>query len=94
MTPSVAALASAVGCAEAAARLKFTAVIVAATMALSAWGYQLAAVGEPVQEGPKTTGAKLVAESQQPKADQLGDPLPDGAVARLGTSRLRHGGAH
>ncbi len=41
---------------------------------------QTAAVGQP--ESPKGDTAE--------RTDQYGDPLPPGAIARLGTSRLRH----
>jgi RNA polymerase sigma factor (sigma-70 family) len=43
-------------------------------------------------EEPPAARAKLPAEAPRARADFHGDPLPAGAMARLGTVRWRHGG--
>jgi WD40 repeat protein len=87
----IAALADAVGRGLFIARFKLVVLLVAASMALTAFGYQLAAVSEPVNESARPA-AKSVAGETPPKTDRYGDPLPEGAIARLGTVRWRHDG--
>ena len=61
-------------------------------VALTAIGAILAASSGPIADSPKTDPPKIAkpAESKRP-TDFFGDPLPDGAVMRLGTIRSRAG---
>lgn len=73
-------------------RLRVVLVLAPTLAALVAIGVTLAANGSPTLDPPKVDRPKPaspVAEAvPQPTLDHLGDPLPPGAVARLGTRRL------
>ena len=66
------------------------------TAGAGAWVYHGQA-SEPAAPPPEARSpsdspdARKVKEAQQPARDLFGDPLPAGAIARLGTVRLRHG---
>jgi RNA polymerase sigma factor (sigma-70 family) len=90
----IAALASAVDRGPFVTRLRIAGLIAATVAVVSAFGYQLAAVGEPGQDKPKAAATKPVAARQSLHLDLHDDPLPVGAMVRLGTSRLRSGRHH
>jgi WD40 repeat protein/beta-lactamase regulating signal transducer with metallopeptidase domain len=60
----------------------------AALVALNVLRVELVAK-EPTSNQPPEAGATI--GETTPGTDQYGDPLPDGALARMGTVRLRHG---
>jgi RNA polymerase sigma factor (sigma-70 family) len=74
-----------------ATKTKAGVALVLLALAVSAFGYQLTAVGELADETPRPA-AKSTSEKQQAKTDRYGDPLPEGALLRLGTVRQRHAG--
>jgi RNA polymerase sigma factor (sigma-70 family) len=76
-------------------KLALTGLAILLTMAGAGGAIRLASV--PSSEGPaaappakstETTGAEKI---EQARTDRHGDPLPPGAIARLGTIRFRHG---
>ncbi|HTU88542.1 MAG TPA: sigma-70 family RNA polymerase sigma factor, partial [Gemmataceae bacterium] len=83
------------------AALKLTATLaLLATLGFAAVGYRLPVPGSsPPAEQAAAKGQALgepraaKPEPRQPRVDLLGDPLPDEAVARMGSGRLRNAGS-
>jgi RNA polymerase sigma factor (sigma-70 family) len=56
---------------------------------LLAVGAVLAGAGQPSATDPPPSPAHAAADPPAPRVDRFGDPLPDGVVMRLGTTRAR-----
>ncbi len=69
---------------------KFAALAVILFVVVGGFGLRDAWLGATPKSDPpieKSPAAKI----EKPNVDYLGDPLPEGAIARLGTKRLQHG---
>src|SRR5262245_60674812 len=62
------------------------AVLLAAGVALAGFGPAATPTSRP---GPAKANDELGADAGRPRADVYGDPLPPGALARMGTVRFR-----
>jgi RNA polymerase sigma factor (sigma-70 family) len=69
-------------------KIKATALVLLSLLAASAIGYPLTAVCVRHEHNAETRTEQQKADSQQPKTDLQGDPLPPEAIARLGTHRF------
>ncbi len=73
-------------------------VVLALMLMLAVAGAGVLAASRPSASGPRSGDEKVVrpdaprAGGKTPRTDRHGDPLPQGAVARLGTWRMRHRG--
>jgi WD40 repeat protein len=70
------------------------ALLLAAATVCPGWATEPPASQQPAANAPRTgreTGTQPGNEKELP-VDLVGDPLPPGALARCGTTRLRHGG--
>jgi RNA polymerase sigma factor (sigma-70 family) len=91
----VAALAASVARGLAVATAVKTAAIILAAVSLISAGAGLLVMagrhdGPQQRQGPPS--GESSARARTPTVDRYGDPLPKGAIARLGTTRFRHGG--
>ena len=76
-----------------AAGLKAGAVVLAVVSLISAGAGLVALAGRDIgpPSPPGSPQGEPAARAGAPAADRYGDPLPKGAIARLGTTRFRHG---
>jgi RNA polymerase sigma factor (sigma-70 family) len=68
--------------------VKLLTFLVAGLVVIGAAGYQASQKSDPPPKGQRPQPAN--ADKSKPNADRFDDPLPDGAIARLGTNRFRH----
>ncbi|MCI0638756.1 MAG: sigma-70 family RNA polymerase sigma factor [Gemmataceae bacterium] len=71
-------------------KTKALAVIAFALIVLGLGGGMFFRQSHGAEEDPRVAQQVEKAETAQPDADAMGDPLPPGALARLGTMRFRH----
>jgi RNA polymerase sigma factor (sigma-70 family) len=70
------------------ARLTAVTAVALVVLTAAALGYRLVASGSQ-PESPSAPVTEPASGNQQPQADLFGDPLPPGALVRMGTIRLR-----
>jgi WD40 repeat protein len=76
----------------ASGKIKATALVMLSLLAASAIGYQMPAGNTRSEDEARRQASVPETEQQWPRTDLYGDTLPVGALARLGSVRLRHAG--
>jgi WD40 repeat protein len=67
--------------------------LIGSGLGMAAYGASTDELAPPSREPQASaSGEKPAPQAKQPRLDLYGDPLPEGAIARLGTVRLDHGG--
>lgn len=92
-TTAATALAHGFGPALASMKWKILAILVFSA-GLAAGGVGMLLPKQPEQEPTTASAGKSAAEKVEPRTDLYGDPLPEGAIVRMGSLRFRHPGLY